>query len=236
MHRVAAGLWGALLACVFSTHTLAAQSDRSGLARRLPDAPVRAGGLESPRLLLTVDRPRPPPRSAPSGVLLDAWSEPFVGAELHGAQWRLSAFSERNAHVLLGTREWSVSSPEGPRRLSLEYMLNAPQARLTIRAGYRYGLPFDEVERVDDTVLLAAGGTLSVSAGTIAWLQLDFAGFRELAGARLLRLDAVPGIRVRPWKLPLELGAGLLVAFVPGRDGRSLEQRLTRVLQLGGTF
>lgn len=214
-----AGLW-ALLACLFSAQALAAGEG----ARGQEQISFRTSALH--------DRAQRP--AFTRTLSLTPWSEADFGAALGEPSWRVSAYSERDSLLVFHPREWTASSPDGPRRFSLEYMMNGPQARLTLRAGYRYGLPFDEVERVDDSVLLSAGGSVVVSAGTIAWLQLDFAGFRELAGARLLRLDAVPGIRLRPWKLPVDVGAGLLVALSPTADGMKLG--LTRVLQLAATF
>ena len=85
--------------------------------------------------------------------------------------------------------------------------------------------------------MLASGGTFTLSLGTVAWLQVDLEGFRELAGARIFRLDAVPGVRVRPWReLPVEAGAGVLVAFTDPLQHDPIPTRLSGVLQLFGHF
>lgn len=214
---------GALLACVCALHTSAAAAGEFSR---------REGAPRSDELVRTLVH-RAVPRSP--RVVLDAWGEPQRRAPLGANAFWISGGTTPERSLFPRMTE-SHALPDGTGKLALEYILNVPTARLTLRAGYRYGLPFDEVERPDDSVLIAAGGTLSISAGTVAWLQLDLQGFRELAGARLLRLDAVPGIRIRPTALPLEFGAGVLVSFAPTPEGLTFEQRLTKVIQLGATF
>ncbi len=119
------------------------------------------------------------------------------------------------------------------RGLSLGYLFATDQAALSLRAGYRYGLPMDVPElRVDDTLVLTSGGTLKVSVGTIAWLQVDLEAFRELAGARVLRLDAVPGVRVALG--PVEAGAGVVVSTKLERG--KVRNCAAGLLHLGGRF
>lgn len=210
--RGAGGAMCALLACVCVLHTSAADAQSHEISRDLSE------------------------RGAPVRVVLDALSEPQLRSALGDSSFSVTGFSEQGALALFALRPAREPLTGQSRRFSLEYMLQAPAARLTLRAGYRYGLPFDEVEHGNDAVVLSAGGTLSISAGTVAWLQVDLQGFRELAGARLLRLDAVPGIRIRPTGWPVEVGAGVLVSFAPGEGASSFDQRLTKVLQLGSTF
>ncbi len=119
---------------------------------------------------------------------------------------------------------------------ALGYLFGGQAARFGLRAGYRFGLPMDVPEpTLEDTLVLTSGGTLRVSAGTVTWLQLDLEAFRELAGARVLRLDAVPGVRVAlSQALPIEGGAGLVVS-TKTNDG-VFQNRVAGLLQLGGRF
>jgi hypothetical protein len=125
------------------------------------------------------------------------------------------------------------------RGLLLGYLLRSPRAQVQFRAGYRYGLPLAEAEVFDDPgLVLTSGSSVGISAGTVAWLQLDLDGFREIAGSRIMRLEAVPGLRFRfgdavPW----EAGFGLLAGFRPasGAAGLAIE-RFAGVVQLSGRF
>ncbi len=124
------------------------------------------------------------------------------------------------------------------RGMAFGYALDGRRTVITVRAGYRFGLPLDDaLAPADDSLVLRSGGTVKISAGTVAWLQLDFEGFRELAGARLWRFDAIPGIRVRPYPdAPVEAGLGCVASFASASGEGKSAGRLAGAFQLAGNF
>ncbi len=123
--------------------------------------------------------------------------------------------------------------------LLLGYKLRSERAELLFRAGYRHGLPLAEAPVFEDrSLLLTSGGSIAVSAGTVTWLQLDLDGFREIAGSRIVRLEAVPGLRFRFGReLPWEAGVGVLAALRPAADSAGFGfERFAGVLQMCGRF
>jgi hypothetical protein len=124
------------------------------------------------------------------------------------------------------------------RSFAFGYALDGKKTLLSLRAGYRFGLPLDEaVSITDDSVVITSGGTLSLRAGTVAWLEIAFDGFRELAGSRMIRLDAVPGIRLQPFRdAPLDVGVGCLASFRRAEDEHVYGRSFAGVFQLSGRF
>ena len=123
--------------------------------------------------------------------------------------------------------------------LLLGYKLRSERAELLFRAGYRYGLPLADAPVYEDrALLLTSGGSIAVSAGTVAWVQFDLDGFREIAGSRIIRLEAVPGLRFRFGReLPWEAGVGVLAALRPPADSGGFGiERFAGVLQMCGRF
>ncbi len=59
-----------------------------------------------------------------------------------------------------------------------------------------------------------------------------------MAGARLVRLDAVPGIRLKPFKdLPIDAGAGFLASFRRTDEGeQTMGRSFAAVFQVSGWF
>jgi hypothetical protein len=124
------------------------------------------------------------------------------------------------------------------RAFAFGYSLDGKKTLFTVRAGYRFGLPLDEpVNVTDDSVVLTSGGTLALRAGTVAWLEIAFDGFRELAGSRMIRLDAVPGIRVQPFrKAPIDVGVGCLASFRKTEGEHAYGRSFAAILQVAGRF
>lgn len=131
-----------------------------------------------------------------------------------------------------------VHAAPGSRGLTLGYGLGAANTRVQLRAGFRYGLPLDEAPAPEDAALvLTSGGSIAVSAGTVAWLQLDLDGFREIAGRRFMRLDAVPGLRFRLSEAsPVEVGIGALASLRASSSDRFGVERFAGIVQVSGRF
>ncbi len=125
------------------------------------------------------------------------------------------------------------------RGLLLGYRMTHSRAEVQFRAGYRYGLPLAEVPVYEDhPLVLTSGSAISVSAGTVTRLQLELDSFREIAGSRIMRLEAVPGLRFRfGVRSPVEAGMGMLAGLRPPWEGGGfLVERLTGVVQMSGQF
>lgn len=142
--------------------------------------------------------------------------------------------------VSLLTRSLPVDrATAGGLELLLGYRLYAPRAELLFRVGYRYGLPLVETPFYEDTpVRLTSSGPVTVSAGTVARMQLEQDGFRDIAGSRIMRLAAVPGLRFRfGMRSPIEAGMGMLAGVrPPWARGGFLVDRVTGVVQMSGRF
>lgn len=125
------------------------------------------------------------------------------------------------------------------RSLVFGYTLEGARASVQLRAGYRFGLPLEEavLPASDEGWVLTSGGSFAISAGSVGRLQLDLDGFREVAGARLVRIDAVPGLRVHlNESRSLEAGVGCLAALQrTSSEGFGIE-RFAAIVQFGGGF
>lgn len=132
-----------------------------------------------------------------------------------------------------------TSSTVRGRKLLVGYSVRTDKAQLGLRAGYRYGLPLTETTRraSDEGLMLTSGGTLAISAGTVAWLALEVDGYQEVAGERLVRLDAVPGLRFRVGHdSPYDAGIGCLAVLKPlSTEGFGIE-RFAAVARISGRF
>jgi hypothetical protein len=164
----------------------------------------------------------------------------------HAGQ-KVTRIAQLGGNLRLATEEpswkalnsYRVNSGQG---FSMGFLVGKRKAYVTLRAGYRNGLPMDDAMsgdygKLDDVFAITSGGTLVISVGTVAWLQFDLESFRELAGTRVSRLDAVPGVRIQPFKaIPLEAGAGLLISFKRPEGGGALARRYAGVFQILGYF
>lgn len=88
----------------------------------------------------------------------------------------------------------------------LKDMHALPLSRVT----HRFGLPVDEQASRDDRVNLTSNGRFA--AGTLIQLQRDMTAFKELAGQKFFREDAVPGLKYFPVK-DAHFGAGLMLSL-----------------------
>ena len=129
------------------------------------------------------------------------------------------------------------SAPPSATGLALGFTGDSIRAHVRLRPGFRYGLPLDaEADPFDDGVRLTSSGWLAVTAGTVAWLQLDLDGFREIAGRRFMRLDAVPGLRFRAADSPYEAGLGALASLRPSSAEQFGIDRLAAMIQISARF
>jgi hypothetical protein len=101
---------------------------------------------------------------------------------------------------------------------------------------FHFGVPYDELAIRDDRVNLLPSGRLS--AGTILRIQRDFTRFRETAGVRFFKPEAVPGLMLSPFNsLPIEIGAGGVVSLDEFAANSLLASRaFFATLQLGLVF
>lgn len=174
------------------------------------------------------------PALAPELLLLKPMAA--TGEQRFGVRLSDALMLEARARLFSRSLPGEVGEPLTARGLVLGYSLGDAQARVQLRAGYRYGLPSEaEPAHEDAGLVLTSGGSVAVSAGTVAWLQLDLDGFREVAGRRFMRLDAVPGLRFRLGdETPWEAGFGVLASLRPTSRDRFGIDRFAGLLQLSG--
>lgn len=123
------------------------------------------------------------------------------------------------------------------KRLARAGVTLAEMQRIPVSARrFLAGVPFDLQAPRDGRVLLTPNGELS--AGTILWVQRDFSRFHELAGVRVNRPEAIPGVMISPDpSVPVELGAGLTVSLDERAENSLLASRaFFATFQLGLTF